>query len=241
MGMWELHNWIMRNDHNGYPRRGRRSDSSPVPGLPGHEGELWLDHGDSSGRGRRGGIKYYPETDSFHVPDDKGGPYDVHAEHWEKDYGDGDFWEEKERQLMELSEKGGIRGRKTNRFGEPWGGDRYGDSRGDPHGVPHGSPFRDPSGGPRGDVRYDGSRRGSIGDRGRHSEQGSRYGESHPRESQGMPPASRPPSPFGDVPRSDPPGSTLASGSRHASRFGRGPRRSRRSRRPTLAQTTYTY
>lgn len=116
--MLRFHDWIMRNP------RGPRS-SSPVPGRRGYEGELWLDHGnDSSGRSHREGIKYYPETDSFYVPRSKGGPYDVPAHEWRRHYGVGDFWEQRERQMIELRTTGRISGRETDRYGEPWRGHR---------------------------------------------------------------------------------------------------------------------
>ena len=113
---------------------------SPIPGRSGYEGELWIDRCDYGGKSRRGGIKYYPETDSFHIPDGEDGPYDVPASQWQRHYGMGDFWKERQRQLAELEITGRISGRETDRYGRPWGGLGPGaGGRGSRHGSHHGS------------------------------------------------------------------------------------------------------
>ncbi len=103
MAMYKL--LIMRKKHG--PSR-----SSPLTGRSGYEGKLWLEHHNERCEKRQGEIKYYPGTDSFYVPHGKGGPREVPARDWLRHYGEGDFWEERERQL-EFT--GRISGRETVR------------------------------------------------------------------------------------------------------------------------------
>ena len=210
--MYKLHDFVMRNKHG--PSR-----SSPIPGRSGYEGELWLERHDEGCINRRGEIKYYPETDSFYVPHGKGGPRDVPARDWLRHYGEGDFWEERERQLEELEFTGRISGRETDRWGNSWEGDQF---PGGHHGSRHGgSRYRSDHG-----SRFGGSHHGSVhgshyGEPNHESGQGSRHGGSHYGSDRRMPPGSRHLNPFEDVPR-EPSDIRLPSqaGSRRSSRYG---------------------
>ena len=97
--------WIMDPMHP----RGRRSPNLPIPGARGYEGSLGVRRVESSRADPRA-VKYYPETDSFHIPSANGGPYDIPARDVMKDYGEGDFWSYREQKIKELAMTGRIKG-----------------------------------------------------------------------------------------------------------------------------------
>ncbi|KAL9040522.1 MAG: hypothetical protein Q9214_004452 [Letrouitia sp. 1 TL-2023] len=107
--------WIMDPLHP----RGRNSRRLPVPGDPNYEGSLEVRRVGRSSADPRA-TKYYPETDSFHVPRANGGPYDIPAREAMKDYGNGAFWGYRREKLNELRITGRVRGRPTDRWGECW-------------------------------------------------------------------------------------------------------------------------